>query len=90
MVCAPLISLWSLNAKKTSRSHRKGTQLLLPDFLKLETSAWLTGTYLHVQRIPPPLVGWSESKYGDFCLMPTEMLAKGLPLAQGHPRDLQQ
>lgn len=43
----------------------KRTPLLLPDFLKLETSAQLTGTYLHVQRIPVPLVWWLESKYGD-------------------------
>lgn len=64
VVCAPFISLWSLNAQKTSWSHKRDTPLLLPDFLELETSAWLTGTYLHVQRIPLPLVGWLESKYG--------------------------
>lgn len=49
MVCAPFISLWPLKAKKTSRSHKRDTSLLLPDFLELETSAWLTGTYLHVE-----------------------------------------
>lgn len=60
------ISLLSLNAKKPPGVMR-GTPLLLPDFtLKVDISAWLTGTYLHVQRIPLLLVGWLESKYGDF------------------------
>lgn len=80
MVCALFVSLWSLKAWQTSRSHKTDTPLLLPDFLRLETSARLTGTHLYVQRrsggVPLPLVGWQESKHGDFCLMPTEMLAE--------------
>lgn len=37
-----------------------------------------------------PALSGVAGKQTDFCLMPTETLAEGLPQAQGRPQDLQQ